>query len=992
MKSVGLILAATVAALARVAWADDTHFESKVRPVLLARCVACHGAGQQAGGLRLDKAITAKQAQAVISAVRWDGAVKMPPSGKLPESESKELTRWVYDGAKWPKTPLVPKSDKPGWPYTTLVRPLAPPVDEAANDIDAFVLAKLKQNGLGFAPPADRRTLIRRVTFDLIGLPPTTAETEAFVKDTRPDAFAQVVDRLLADPRYGERWGRHWLDVARYADSADARGIGGEGDISEAWRYRDWVISAFNRDMPFSEFVTRQIAGDLLRTSDGDIDTDGIVATSFLAIGNWGNGDADKDKILTDIADDQVDTVGKAFLGLTVGCARCHDHKFDPISTKDYYAMAGIFFSTHILPRLTPKGQGEVMLRIPLETRAQKQARDKAMALDGERNALRNKARADMAQAMVPQTPRYIAALRPGGNTDGLDMVALEHWRERLGLLGQPTLTEPMHNVGNIPGVEGVRGNRDALSATVNLTEKELKIQSFTLPARSVSVHPSPQGGIGILWKASKAETLSITTTVKDGDGGGGDGFVWNLKHGDKSLAGSTVDNGGEARPTSVSVSIAPGDIIALEILPRGEYGFDTTNITLKIGSDDLTTAALATPNAGSFGPWRYVDLAPAMPDALQTAFKNNDTAALDKELAAIPIEKSPFLPEDSALPEAVRKDIARLETERDTLLKTIPTGSGIANGAAEGGVPGSPHEGVHDVAIHKRGRYDSLGEIAPRGVPAVLPGGGALKIASGSGRVELARWLTDTRNPLPGRVFVNRVWAWHFGRGLVGTPSNFGKLGDKPTNPELIDWLADVFLQEDGGSIKKLHRRILLSETYQQSSVASPAALAKDAENLLLSRQNRKRLEAEPLRDALHFVAGTLMPSAGGPAFRDAAAPLRAVYGLSIRSDRTGFGCLFDAADPTASIDKRVETTVAPQSLYLLNNPLVLAQADALAKLVKTVPGTEAARIDFAYRRLYARPASDSEKRLGAAFLARASWNTYAHALLCANEFLYID
>ncbi|MGC4045766.1 MAG: DUF1549 domain-containing protein [Armatimonas sp.] len=993
MRFVGLVLAAMLGATVRFAWADDAQFENKVRPVLLARCVACHGENQQAGSLRLDRAISAKQALAVQNAVRWDGAIKMPPSGKLPETERKELDRWVSDGAIWPKAPAQPKGGKPGWPFTSLVRPLAPPVDEATTDMDAFVLAKLKQRGLSLAPPADRRTLIRRVTFDLIGLPPTTTEVEAFVSDTRPDAFARVVDRLLADPRYGERWGRHWLDVARYADSADARGIGGEGDISEAWRYRDWVISAFNRDIPFSDFVTRQIAGDCLHTPDGDIDVDGIVASSFLAIGNWGNGDADKDKILTDIADDQVDTVGKAFLGLTVGCARCHDHKFDPISTKDYYALAGIFFSTHILPRLTPKGAGEVMLRVPLETKAQKQARERAMALDSERNALRSKARTEAAQAQVPQTARYIAALRPGGSADGLDTDSLERWRDRLGLAGPPTLREPMRNIGNVPGVEGVQGSRPALSATVNTTLTDQKILTFTLPARSVSVHPSPQGGVGILWKATKAETVTITTTLKDGDSGGGDGFVWNLKHGDKVLQGGPVDNGGEARTTPVSVTVAPGDTIALEILPRGEYSFDTTNITLKIGSDDLTTAALAHPTDGAFGSWRYVDLAPAMADALQTTFKNGDTVALDKELAAIPLEKSPFLPTDSALPESVRKNLTRLEVERDTLLKTLPTTPEIANGAAEGGVPGSPHEGIHDVAVHKRGRYDTLGDMVPRGVLTVLPGGGPLKISSGgSGRVELARWLTDTRNPLPGRVFVNRVWAWHFGRGLVGTPSNFGKLGDKPTDPELIDWLADVFLNEDGGSIKKLHRRILLSQTYQQSSVASPAALAKDPENLLLSRQNRQRLEAEPLRDALHFVAGTLKFSPGGPAFREAMTPRRAVYGLSVRSDRTGFGCLFDAADPTASIDKRVETTVAPQSLYLLNNPLVLAQADELAKLVKATPGTDATRIDFLYRRLYSRPASESEKRLGVAFLAQSHWNTYVHALLCANEFLYID
>ncbi|MCC6493580.1 MAG: DUF1549 domain-containing protein, partial [Pirellulales bacterium] len=421
------------------AWGDDLgarwtaedfeFFESRVRPVLVERCYACHSDLEQ---LESDLSLTSRDAllrggasgpaaeqrnvegSLLVQAVRYRGALQMPPDGKLPDDQIAALEEWVARGLPWPPDAGARDAEQENtstagpagagslehgfqisddqrrfWSFQPLARPSAAPVRNEGwciNPVDRFLLAKLEEAGLAPAAPADRRSLIRRATFDLTGLPPTPAEIDAFLSDPAPDAFAQVVDRLLASPQYGERWGRHWLDLVRYTDSFDARTADGSNvmDCHAAWRYRDWVVGAFNVDMPYDQFIMNQVAGDLLPASDGaERNLPGIIATGVLAIGNWGGGDADKEKLLTDIADDQIDLVGRAFMGLTLACARCHDHKFDPISTADYYALAGIFMSTHILEDPGPKTNGPPMLRVSLETTeqaAQRAAYDARMA------------------------------------------------------------------------------------------------------------------------------------------------------------------------------------------------------------------------------------------------------------------------------------------------------------------------------------------------------------------------------------------------------------------------------------------------------------------------------------------------------------------------------------------------------------------------------------------------------------------------------------
>jgi cytochrome c553 len=746
------------------------HFEREIRPLLITKCQGCHGEKDARGGLRLTSrtALLAGGARGaavapgkpeeslLIHAVEYRGDLKMPPTGKLSEREIAALKRWVAAGAVWPvggmqrqsavEAPVAPRQH---WAFRPL-RSVAPPAvgGPGLAPIDRFVRAELTRRGLAPAPPADRRTLIRRATFDLTGLPPTPEEVEAFRRDTAPGAFARVVDRLLASPAYGERYARHWLDVARYADyhDGDPKARVASCDPLMAWRYRDWVVSALNRDLPFDRFIIHQLAGDLLPSPDGlELYADGLVATTFLTDGTWDRGDADKEKMVSDMVDDQIDTTGKAFLGLTLGCARCHDHKFDPVSQADYYALAGIFYSTHILKDIGTKGGEYTLNRVPLAPKAYVEKREKQLA----------------------------------------------------------------------------------------------------------------------------------------------------------------------------------------------------------------------------------------------------ELAAVNQELAEL----------DKRMPKPAADEPARVALlgRRDRLQGELLPEPPLAEAAQEGGTAGGLFPKIQDVPIHIRGSYTRLGAVVPRRMPTFFAGKVQRPIASGSGRKELAEWIASPKNPLTARVIVNRVWQWHFGEGLVRTPNNFGLRSEPPSHPALLDWLA-ARLIEDGWSLKKLHRRIMLSATYLQSSVVRRELAAHDPENRWLGRFAARRLEAEAIRDAMLAVSGRLDATAGGPASADLAIPRRSLYVQTARWDRGSFALLFDAANPDASTDHRSVSTVAPQALFLLNHEFTLAQARALAeRLARDVPEDETARIQRAHQLLFSRPATAAELRLCQELLTRAgshegAWVDLAHVLLCSNEFVYLD
>ena len=758
---------------------DAEFFEKRIRPLLVERCESCHSAaqGKTSGGLALDTRdgwqiggesgtplVPGKPDESLlIRAVKYgEDGPQMPPQdkgGKLPDAEIAALVEWVRRGAPDTRTAadriggMTAAEARDWWSFQRVGTVEPPVVQEASwpqNEIDRFVLAELEKRGMSHAPVADKRSLIRRATLDLTGLPPTPEQVEAFLNDSRSDAFEHVVDRLLGSTTYGQRWARHWLDVARYADYHDAnpKTRTASCELTEAWRYRDWVVDALNDDLPYDQFIVHQIAGDLLPSPTGEeVYAAGLIATTFLSNGVWDRGDADKEKIVSDMVDDNIDTIGKAFLGLTLGCARCHDHKFDPILTEDYYALAGIFYSSHILADVGVKGGEYTVNRVPL-------------------------------------VPAAVVAKR----------------NEQVSLIHQ-----------------------------------------------------------------------------------------------------------------------------------------------------------------------------------------------LDEQLARLD-KQTPKPPDD----DPARRQLVEL---REQLQRELLPETPLAMAVQEGGTKDGLFSGIQDVPIHIRGSYTRLGAVVPRRLPRIFAGDEQPPITTGSGRWELANWVASKDNPLTARVIVNRVWQWHFGEGLVRTPSNFGKLGEPPTHPELLDWLAER-LMKDGWSLKKLHRRIMLSATYQQSSHVPSERVEQDPGNQWLGRFAARRLEAEAIRDAILLVAGRLDPATGGPAGDDFTITRRSLYVQTARWNRSSYAMLFDAANPDSSTARRNVSTVAPQALLLLNHPFVQAQARHLAeRLLREVPGDEAARIDYAYRLMFARPPSAEEIDIARQLVASseplteaAGWIDLAHVLLCSNEFVHVD
>jgi cytochrome c553 len=774
-------LAALFALHTRASAADaNAFFEKKVRPVLVEKCVSCHGEKKQAGELRVDsrKALLTggdrgpalvpgkPEESLLIRAVRHNEELKMPQKTKLPQSDIDSLAEWVKLGAPWPEenapaTPAAPKAgeraftaeEKAFWAFQPVKRSAVPEVKDKAwvkNPVDAFILSKLEAAGMKPAKEADRRTLLRRLSFDLTGLPPTTEELEAFLKDERSDAWQKQVDRLLASSAYGEKWGRRWLDVARYADS---NGMDENLSYANAWRYRDWVIKAVNADMPYDRFVRDQIAGDLVPGGTEAERADRLTATGFLMVGPKMLAEDDPMKMRMDIIDEQLDTVGQAFLGLTLGCARCHDHKFDPITAADYYGLAGFLYSTK-----TMKNYGVVAV-----------------------------------------------------------------WHER-----------PI---------------------------------------------------------ASKEEVAALAEF-------------------DKTLAKMRSDQVAQDKPGF-----------------RAAFGF----------------AAVA----------NY---------------------------------------------ERHRKKQAEFQKTRPKIAEVM---------AVE-------DEKGQDLKIHLRGNHLTLGTVAPRRFLKVIAGDTPVSLdAKSSGRLELANWIASPSHPLTARVMANRIWAGHFGSGLVRSADNFGRLGERPSHPELLDYLADEFVKS-GWSMKHLHRLIVNSAAYKMSSAGEAAYVPKDPDNRLLSHFNRRRLEAEELRDSLFATAGTLDRTAGGTLltvpnrqyvtstgnrnYDGYQSTRRAVYLPVVRSAVYDVFQTFDFPDPSVPNGTRAATTIPTQALMFMNGAVTDRAAESFAKAVLAKPGDDATRIRAAYRTAFGRDATTTEVETVLAYLKKSgtnqlqAWRGFCRVLFASNEFMFLE
>ncbi len=794
--------------------AKSDFFEKRIRPLLVERCYECHSAEAKKvkGGLRLNTredllkggdtgpAIVPgdPDKSRLIEAVRYKNQdLQMPPKSPLSPEQVSDLEQWVKMGAPDPRSKAaVPTGSKrvinldegrKFWAFRPIANPSVPKVQSSKlkvqSPVDNFIFAKLEEKKLKPAPPADKRTLLRRATFDLTGLPPTPAEIDAFIVDKSPEAFATVVNRLLSSPQYGERWGRHWLDVARYADS---NGLDENVAFGNAWRYRDYVVNAFNHDKPYNQFIVEQLAGDLLPAAETlSVKHERLTALGFLCIGPKVLAEPDKVKLEMDLIDEQIETMGRAFMGVTLGCARCHDHKFDPVPTEDYYSLAAILKSTRTMD----------------------------------------------------------------------DLKTIAKWHE--------------------PEV--------ALPEDFKAKETYAQIVS--------------------------AQKLAITNFIAQAN---------------QALLSASKSN--------------------------------------------------------------------SLPNNPESLYPTNAVAELKQ----------------------LRDTLAKLEKDAPELPSTM----GVMEGTNV----------MKTFPVHIRGSHLTLGKEVARGVPQVMTISTQPQFDdTHSGRLELARWLASAEHPLTARVMVNRIWCWHFGQGLVASTDNFGSLGERPSHPELLDWLARRFIA-DGWSLKAMHRVIMLSSTYQMASqgTGGTALSQADSENRLLSHFPLRRLEAEEIRDALHFVAGTLDLKMGGKTIplknrefvfdhtsKDATrydSPRRALYLPIIRNHLYDLFEQFDYPDPAVPTGSRNATVVAPQALLMMNSELVEQAAAKLAsQLLARTELSDAKRVEMAYVKSYGRPPTARELTRAQNFLGQfprtisaqepdaqvgraQAWAVLCQTILAANEFIYLN
>ena len=911
-------------------------FENRIRPVLVENCYNCHSIAAEGnkklrGGLYLDSRdgllkggdsgpalVPGKPKDSLlIKTMHYAGDVKMPPKGKLPDSVVADFEAWITMGAPDPRQAVKMKQKglsleegRKFWSYIPLTKPALPTVKTAGkNEIDAFILAALEAKGMKAAPEADRTILIRRLYYDLLGLPPTPEEIDAFVNDRAADAYDQLVDRLLASPHFGERWGRHWLDLARYAESLTLRGF----VMKEAWRYRDYVIESFNKDVPFNQFIREQIAGDLLQGGTTEERRRHLTATSFLTLGNTNLEEQDKKQLVMDVVDEQLDTISRAFLAQTVTCARCHDHKFDPIPTKDYYALAGILKNTKTLAHSNVSKWLEMPLPGNPDREKNFKEHEAAVAVLQKQIAGAKGAVAKNAKPLDPNKPHVFTLKElPGIVVDDAQAKKIGDWKES-------KFSGTYIGAGYIHDDNKEKGEK------------------------SLTFDPDiPQTGkyeVRFAYQAAKGRATKVPVTVFSADG-------------EKTIM--------------VDQTKTP-DIDGL-FISLGQYRFEKDGQSFVIVANDDTQGVV------------IADAVIFIPVEALNEVKNGPAAAPSKDA-----------------PEA-----ASLKALEDKLKKLQ------ASGPRREMVMSVEEEAkIEDVKVHVRGNVHNLGELAPRGFLQVAMTGKSEPFPKDeSGRRQLAEWIASAENPLTARVFANRAWHWLLGVGLVRTTDNFGTTGEKPSHPELLDYLAARFLEE-GWSTKKLVRLIVLSGTYRQASLKDRSEI--DPENRLLSQAHRRRLEAECIRDTILKVSGQLAQDHGGPTFKTELGAdygykhsdvRRSVYSPVFRNSLPELFEAFDFADPSVCTGRRNVSTVAPQALFLMNNPFVQQQAKATAQRLLAEPGLDdAVRITRVFRVTLGRLPSTAEQKLAEAFIQgsdpknpQEAWAQLVQSLFASIDFRYVN
>ena len=850
-------------------------FETKIRPVLVDSCYKCHS--QQAakknelkGGLFLDSrqgllrggesgpaVVLGKPDESLLMSSLAYESFEMPPTGKLSDDIIADFRKWISSGMADPRTKasgeviqtigIDLEEGRKFWAYQPLRYDLpavswtvADDHGDVGNQIDSFIHDKLRDANLQQGPMASREVLLRRLTFDLTGLPPTVAEQNAFLMDSSPDALERVVDGLLSRPEFGQRWGRHWLDVVRYAESITLRGF----LFPEAWRYRDYVVDSFNEDRPYDQFVRQQISGDLMFADGYRQKQEHMVATTFLTLGNSNLEDQDKAKLRMDVVDEQLDTIFRGFLGQTIACARCHDHKFDPIPTKDYYALAGIFRNTKTL------NHSNVSKWIELPLPQSEAAEAAARQFNSESKALQQRI-AELQGKVNTDQPLSVASLS-GIVLDDEQAVLTGSWQRSMST--KSYIGSGYQHDGN----QG-KGDKTALFQTPAGLDGEYEVR-FAFTSGS-----------------NRTKTLPVTVS---------------------HAAGKTT--------IIIDQTVVPP--IKSRLISLGRFTFKASERA------QVLVETTATTGHAVIDAVQFLTLADADEQS------QNANGVRDEERNAA--------------------KLTELKMQLEKLTGRQPPPPLVMSVQEE--------EEIGDTSIHVRGDVHNLGETAPRGFLQVVPVTTDFAFSvKESGRQELGEWLADHENPLLGRVFVNRIWHWLFGTGIVRSVDNFGATGELPSHPELLDYLA-LRLQEQQWSTKSLIREIVLSRTYRLSSAMTDESMEVDPENRLFSRMNRRRLGAECILDAMLDISGDLDRRMGGSEITPDAkndynyqhsSRRRAVYWPVLRNSVAEVLDVFDFANPSMVVGQRDVSASAPQALFMMNSELVMDLAQKTARLSLSDP-----------------------------------------------------
>ena len=916
-------------------------FEKKIRPVLSNNCYECHSAKSKSlkAGLLLDRKagwerggkngaviIPGKPSKSILmNALRYNNHdLQMPPSGKLSESVLADFEKWISMGAEDPRNlsleevfavgGLKAKSLDEGrkfWAFKPIKLPSLPVVQKnewIKDDIDRFILREIEENDLEASQKAEPMTLLRRIFFDLTGLPPSTQDIKDFQESLSGESFENVVDRLLESPRFGERWGRHWLDVARYADTT---GGGRNNPFPNAHRYRDYVISSFNKDKPFDQFMMEQIAGDLMSSSTDEEYNEQLTGTGFLALGPHNYELQDKELLRMEVVDEQLSAVGKAFMGLTMDCARCHDHPFDPIPIQDYYSIAGIFRSTNSLVPGNVAGFHERNLRDEF----------------GEQR---------------------------------------KHYEQTLASL-EKRLKDAVNSVKSLGGNESNNNSRS--------------VDPLTLEGIVVDDLKAIKKGN---WKSS---------THTPGYVGSGYHHDDNTGKGDKSITYKANINKSGKYDVQVSYTDGPNRSKKTPITVMHADGEQKIYI-------DQTKPPAILDTFTSVGVFRFEQIER---DVVQITTEGTEGHVIADAIRLVAIENKDGVPNFSKKPKETdhhlvaqkkleaQKNVDKIKREIELHKKSQPAKVAKVMSVREQKKTGNWH-------IHLRGGIRNLGPVVERGFLQVTMPRGTSPVADipkgESGRLQLAEWIASSNNPLPARVYANRIWHHLFGRGIVASTDNFGEMGSRPTHPELLDYLAKHLI-ENNWSTKSLIRKIVLSNTYQMSTHVSDIAAKLDPENNLFSRQNRKRLEAEAIGDAMLLAGGEILPN--NPALEKK----RFSFQKLNRNKLSELFEVFDYPNPGLVSGKRNTSSVPTQALYMMNNEFVMKQASLVSKIIEKQEANDLNRkITLAFLKCLGRLPDEKEMQASLLFLKQSiekkspkvNLEGLVHSLFACLDFRYLN